>query len=110
MAAATKIDIKNSLLTRARALGNTSKGLKEVCSDLINQHGIDKKGMNQLCEGTFLSRNTIERMAKLTETEHGLPYRPNADTIERVLRYFGAQITFDQVVISNKYQNKPKEE
>lgn len=111
MAAKAKaLDIKNSLLTRARALGNTERGLKEVCSDLLNQHGITGADLSRLRTGTFLSDSTLKRMATLTDSETGRPYRPNADTCERVLRYFGAELRFDQVVISSRYANKPKAE
>lgn len=106
--ALTKLDIKNSMLTKAKALGNSSRGLKEVCSDLLNQHGISGKDMKRVCDGTFLCPTTIERMAKLTESEGGEPYRPNADTCERILRYFGAEMHFDQVTIAPKYMNKSK--
>ena len=110
MATAQKLDIKNRLLTGNSALGNSNRGLKEVCSDLLNDFGRGKKEMKQLSEGTFLCRQTIERMMDLTETEEGHQYRPNADTCERILRFFGAQMTFDQVRIQNRYANKPKEE
>jgi len=106
--AVTKLDIKNAMLRKTRALGNSSRGLKEVCSDLLHQHGVKGKDLKRLCAGTFLSETTIERMATLKEAESGLPYRPNADTCERILKYFGAEIHFDQVDISYKHQNKPK--
>lgn len=106
--AVTKLDIKNLMLTKQKALGNTTRGLKEVCSDLVNQHGIRGKDLQRLCDGTFLSSTTIDRMAKLTESETGDPYRPATDTVERILRYFGASVSFDQVHIEGKFQNKPK--
>lgn len=105
-----KLDIKNAILTRAKALGNTEYGFKEVCSDLINQYGNDPHAIRKIANGTFLSESTVKRMATLTEAESGLPYRPNSDTVERVLRYFNAEVSFDQVVIKNKYQNKEKPE
>ena len=106
--AVQKLDIKNQLLTRARALGNSNRGIKEVCSDLINQMGTDHKTHERIAEGTFLATMTIKRMATLKDCDTGEPYRPNADTCERILRYFGAEMHFDQVAISTRYQNKPK--
>ena len=108
MATATKLHFKNRLLTGSKALGNSKRGLKEVCSDLINQAGTDAKTLQQISRGTFLSDTTLRRMASLTETEHGDPYRPQADTCERILRYFGAEILFDQVEIRRQFQNAPK--
>jgi len=109
MGAVTKVDFKNRLLEKTKLLGNNKRGgFKELCSDLINQHGIDKKGMQALMDGTFLSYNTIQRMAKLTETENGEPYRPNADTVERILRYFNAEVSFTEVKIKPVFRNTPK--
>lgn len=110
MTAARKVDIKNRLLSGATALGNSGRGLKEVCSDLLND--ANKRGMKvkALCDGTFLCPATIERMMKLDDTEEGAPYRPNADTCERILRFFGAEMVFNEVTISNKFANKPKAE
>jgi len=108
--AVTKLDIKNTLLTKSRALGNSSRGLKEVVSDLLNQHGSDSKSLKKVAAGTFLSVPTLQRLCSLTEAESGEPYRPQADTLERVLKYFGAEIYFDQVEISSRYQPKPKSE
>lgn len=107
--AATKLEITNLLLARAKALGNTDYGLKEVCSDLINDYGTSPKQLQQIANGCFLSIETIRHMSRLTETEHGEPYRPNADTCERILRYFGAEIHFNQVAIKGRYRNQPKE-
>jgi hypothetical protein len=108
--AAQTLHIKNHILSRARALGNTKRGFKEVCSDLVNQHGVKGADLRRICDGTFLCPTTIQRIATLEDCETGIPYRPNADTVERILRYFGAEVTFDQVSISNRYQNKPKME
>lgn len=108
MSAVTKLDIRNRLLEGTKVLGNTKVGLKEVCSDLVND--ALKKGVKsqRICDGTFLSATTIERIRSLEETENGDPYRPNADTCERILRYFGASITLEEVKIQNRFANKPK--
>lgn len=103
---ATKLEIKNSLLTRTRALGNSDRGLKEVVSDILNAYG--RNNLKEVEKGTFLSRPTLQRLMDLTETEHGDPYRPQADTLERVLKYFNAEIYFAEVKISPKWRPKPK--
>lgn len=108
MANVHKLDIRNHILSRARALGNNEKGLKEVCSDLVNSFGVDGKALDQIARGTFLSESTIKRMATLKECDTGEPYRPQVETIERILRFFGAEVRFEQVTIKSAYANKPK--
>lgn len=108
MAAAHKIDIKNRLLSGQCALGNSGRGLKEVCSDLVNQYREQGGKTKDLVDGTFLTSSTLDRMGKLSEAESGVEYRPNADTCERILKFFGAEMTFDQVRIKAKHLNKPK--
>lgn len=105
--AKTVEDYKKDILNRATVLGNSKYGFKELCSDLLNSYTGDMKTLES---GTFLCRATIERLKSLTDTETGEPYRPNADTCERVLRFFGAEVNFKQVTISRRYQNKPKVE
>jgi len=106
--AARKIDIKNHILLKASALGNSHRGFKEVCSDLLND--ALKKGVKQqnIVDGTFLCSQTLERMKKLEDTPEGSPYRPNAETCERIFKYFGAEIRFDEVKIKSTYQNQAK--
>lgn len=85
------------------ALGNTRRGFKEVASDLLNEQGRDQ--LKNICEGTFLSRTTVERVMECEEK-----YRPQAETIERILRYCNAEVSFSEVKIKTTYQNKPKED
>lgn len=95
----------NSILTRAKALGNHKKGLKEVASDLLNRGGRkSKREMQDILDGTFLCRATI---LKVMDCPDG--YRPQADTLERIFKYFGAEITFSEVHIQPRFQNQPKE-
>lgn len=108
--AITELDVKNYLLKNARALGNSRRGLKEVCSDLVNAYGTSANQLRILSAGTFLSVHTLKRVSSLEDSESGAPYRPNADTCERILRYFGTEIHFNQVQISPKFANKPKQE
>lgn len=93
---------QSAILNKARALGNTKRGLKEVASDLINREG--RKHLKRIAEGCFLSKQTVARVADADEN-----YRPQADTLERVFRYFNAEIHFEEVMIKGRYQNKPKE-
>jgi len=96
---------RNKILERSTALGNSKRGLKEVASDLCNQVGRNnKKAMRDLSEGTFLSRGTIQRVMDCEEN-----YRPQAETLERIFKHFGAEVMFNEVTIKPRYQNKPKE-
>lgn len=104
---ATQLQIKNTILSKARALGNSNKGLKDVCSDLLNAYGGDLKAVTK---GTYLCRSTLEHLQNLNDTPTGNPYRPQAETLERVLKYFGAEINFSEVKINPRYRNKPKPE
>lgn len=108
MGAARQLEIKNHILAKAQCLGNSKIGFKEVCSQLIDNEINKGRKLSQIAEDTYLSANTVERMWKLRECKSGDPYRPSADTCERVLRAFGAQITFEQVNIKGQYANKPK--
>lgn len=109
MGAATKLAIQNIILSKARALGNTKKGFKEVCSDLINDYcNGDKKKMKHLADGTFLCVSTLERMSTLDETKDGAPYRPQVETCERILKFFNAEVSFSQTALKAQYMNKPK--
>lgn len=106
MGTVTKLDFKNALLANSRALGNSHRGLKEVVSDLLNQHGRDH--IADIEKGTFLSRHTLYRLMDLTDAESGEPYRPQADTLERVLRYYGAEIHFSEIKIQGRYLPREK--
>lgn len=101
-----QLDIKNRVLAETSALGNSDRGLKEVVSDVLNSYG--RGNLANVEKGTFLSRTTLDRLMTLEETEDGNPYRPQADTLERVLKYFGAELHFSQVVISPRWLPKPK--
>lgn len=108
MSTARKLQIKNSLVTSTKIWGNTGQKAFNLCSDLINQHGLGKKDRQAIMDGTGLSFDTLDRMSKLTETELGDPYNPSSDTIDRIMVYFGVEGGFDQVVIKARYRNKPK--
>ena len=94
--------IKAGLLEKTQALGNSKRGLKEVCSDLCNQ--FDRKHARVIAEGCFLSKGTVVRVMDCEEN-----YRPQADTLERILRYFNAEIRFSEVVIKPRFRNHEKE-
>lgn len=103
--------VSNILIRQQKALGNTKIGLREVASDLVNKYsGGDPKQLDELSKMTFLCKQTLERLSSLDDCESGVPYRPNCDTIERVLRAFNAEVHFKEVRISPKNQNKPKQD
>lgn len=94
--------IENQILENAAILGNSKRGLKELASDLINDYGRgNKKG---LVEGTYLSAGTLDRLAECDEM-----YRPQAESIERVLKFFGCELSAHTVVIGARYRNKEKQ-
>jgi len=94
--------IRNQILDQARALGNSKRGFKEVASDLCNQFD-RKKGAKVIAEGCFLSATTVRRVKDCDSD-----YRPQADTLERVFKFFGAEVSFNEVTISGRYRNKEK--
>lgn len=100
--------IKDSLLSKTTALGNSGRKLKNVASDLVNDYYSNGGKDRAILDGTFLSKATIERMRLLTDSESGLEYQPNADTIERILVFFGAEIYFKGVKIKSANANKEK--
>ena len=114
MAAAAKVRnaiVHNLNIRKQKALGNSTRGLKEVASDLVNQFtGGDSKRLSALSDMTFLSTHTLARLSSLAECESGAPYRPNCDTVERVMRAFDMEVNFKEVAIKGKYKNQPKED
>jgi len=101
-----KTEIKNRLLS-GKALGNTGKGLKEICSDLL--HTMDKGDIKRLEAETYLSKVTLLRMLKLDPAKSGSEYRPMADTCERILRVAGVELNINIVRIRKDHLPKPKE-
>ena len=85
-----------------RALGNSNRGLLHIASDLLNAS--DDK-WSTIANGTFLSVATLQRVAECVE-----PYRPQAETLERILRYMGTEVTLSAVKISVEFSNQPKPE
>lgn len=88
---------------RLKCGGNTGVPRKELASDWCNSVG--RAGMKDMVAGMFLTRKTIERVMECDEN-----YRPQDDTIDRVLNYFGLQGEYKQVKMQSKYRNKPKKE
>lgn len=99
--------IKDDILSRvdAKAGGNSKRGLKEVASDLLNS--LDMKD-SHLADLTLLSPSTIARVRELTPAESGEEYRPMSDTLERIFRGCGAEISLTPVTIKDKFRNKEK--
>lgn len=99
------MSVKSQILGEVRriALGNTTTKLKHVASDMLNALGTDKKAVERAANGTYLHQTTIKNVMLCDED-----YRPHSETLERVLRYCGAQVTISEVQIQEKYQNQPK--
>ena len=98
-------EIKSRLIG-ASALGNSPRGLKELCSDLIN--GMDKGDIKKLEMETFLSKPTLLRMMRLDPAKSGADYRPMLDTCERILRVAGVELNLNVVSVKRKFLPKKK--
>lgn len=85
-----------------RALGNSNRKLKHLACDLLHASG---QKASEISKGTFLCPQTIERVMDCPEE-----YRPQAETLERILTYFNGVLTVEFENIKPRYQNKPKPE
>lgn len=91
------------------ALGNSNRGLKEVACDLLHEFGNSPKAKKQLADMTFLSPATIDRL--MDNSDKGFDhYHPLSDTLERVFKATGCEVSFSDVEIKAQYMNKPKTE
>ena len=82
-----------------QALGNSDRDMKTVAIDLIHASKISYK---DIAYGAFLCEATVKKLA--TEKTRW----PRADTIERIYRYFGVQLTGELVAMKHQYSNKAK--
>lgn len=100
---------RNEILARikTKAGGNSKRGMKEVASDLVNNLGMKDSAIAEL---SGLSASTVARIKTLEPAESGSEYRPQSDTIERIIRACGAEINLTPVKIRKEYMNQPKEE
>ena len=96
--------VQDTILEHSTALGNTKTNFAKVAADLLNQEGRKRAGI--MAEGCFLSKATITR---LMDDGGDDTYHPQAETVERVFRYFGAEVHFRKISIKPKWQNKAKE-
>lgn len=96
--------VEDAILEQATALGNSENNFAKVAADLLNEEGRHRAGI--MAEGCFLSVGTIRRLMDEGGDE---TYHPQAETVERVFRYFGAEVHFRRVHITPKWQNKAKE-
>ena len=98
-------EIKQLMLDKVKhkALGNSTRCLKHLASDLVNEYGTSDKCMDDLVEMTGLCRHTIYNVANCHDD-----YSPQAETIERCIRALGQGIALYDVDILPEYQNKPK--
>lgn len=81
------------------AVGNSKRKLRDVAIDLINASELD---WGDIAKGSFLSRGTIAKLAQ-DQTRW-----PQAETIERIIRFFNYQVVLSSVDIKGVYSNKPK--
>jgi len=86
----------------SNALGNSERGLKELASDLIAQHGA--KGSRIVSEAAYLNVATVERVLKCEPH-----YQPRLDTVERILRACDVRLESGYVATKGKYMPKPKD-
>lgn len=111
MAAAQKqqvVNIKQYILRGATALGNSDKEEKDVCHELLKNYVNSPKDMADVCEGTGLCYQTIERFISLEPAVTGEDYDPRSSSCARVLRFFGMEANYKAIIIKSKYRNKPK--
>lgn len=81
------------------ALGNSTRSMRDVAVDLINE---SKQDWSDIAEGTYLSKSTIKKLAT-DQTRF-----PRIDTLERIFTYFSCSVTFNEANITPKYDNRPK--
>ena len=99
------MSVKNAFLSniRNKALGNSKTTLKHLACDLLNAMGTDHEDVADHAEGTFLCKTTIRRIMLCPDE-----YNPQAETIERVFRYCGAELTISPVAYKAQFGNTPK--
>ncbi len=109
-AISTNAAIKQELFKRInlKAGGNSTRGLKEVSSDLVNSMGLKD---SEIADMTGLSSSTISRMKSLEPAESGEAYRPQTETVERILKGCNYEVTLTPVRggVAKRYMNKPKD-
>lgn len=91
----TKINQKVKLT----AIGNSKRKIQDIAVDLINA---SEMPWGEIATGTFLSIGTIKNLAT------GKTTRPQAETVERIFRFFNFQIDLSSVAIKAGFANKPK--
>lgn len=102
-----KAGIKDLILSKiGKAGGNSTRGLKEVASDLVCNSDL-KDG--EIADMTGLSSATVKRIRELSPAKSGADYMPQADSLERVFRGMGAEISLKPVTIKKQFQNKEKD-
>lgn len=85
-----------------KVLGNSKRGLKELASDVIAAQG--SKASKKVAEAAYLNVATVERVLKCEPN-----YRPQAETIERILRACDVRLESGYIATQGKYRPTPKE-
>lgn len=81
------------------AVGNSKRKLRDVAVDLINASDMS---WQTIAEGTFLTAMTVKRLAQ------DITKNPQAETIERVFRFFSYEVALSATEIKTSYANKHK--
>lgn len=82
-------------------LGNSDRTTKEVVIDLINASELSHA---DIALGSFLSTQTVKKLVATRKATR----RPQGETLDRILRFFGAEQTIRIVTIKTQFTNKQK--
>ena len=98
---------KKEIMRRVRntAGGNSDVRMKDLCCDILNAEPKSKGYLKRISEQTFLCEQTLQRVM---ENPDG--YRPQSDTMERIINYADKRIVLEDVKIQKRYKNQPKKE
>ena len=101
------MSVRDLILSKiGKAGGNSKRGLKEVASDLVCNSDLKDAALADL---TGLSSTTIRRIRELSPAESGADYMPQSDSLERVFKGMGAEISLSPCNIKKQYMNQEKQ-
>ncbi len=102
-AAYTRISARiRSLITKnveMTAIGNSRRSLKDTAIDFVNASNLSPK---DVALGSFLAPATVRKLID------GDTKRPQAETLERIFRFFENELVFKSVRLSAKNLNVAK--
>lgn len=100
MSVEKKIRDKIAANINMRALGNSTRSLRDVAVDLINASGMD---WEDIADGTYLCKGTIANLAQ------DITRNPQLQTVERVMKFFDCRVDMVGEVIKGPNLLQPKE-